>query len=253
MKTRSGSDWVSVFLFGALAIVLSWATSGCLIGNRVENQPKSDSDPYSGYYVLEPRTLIFSTSTQSGILQKSASLSLIPQQVGKFLTNPLLLYLRNLDTGSAGLTAPALASSDNPPHLPITVNKDFTISFSGTSSSSTYWMDPDCQSKFDLLESGKISKDPSVSNPPGNTLKLSGELQLTLQLVNHLTGHCDPTLQAVASCYQDVTHCGGSTSDENDQIHTQVLAIFSPYIQSGALTLTDLPTLTEYAYEVSYQ
>ena len=257
MTMQGGSNWISLFLCGGIAVVLSWATSGCFFGNYQSPQPNPDQT--SGYYVTLPQSLTFFATTQSGTQTKSADLSLIPSDVGQYLTNPVMVIMQSLSTGSAALTSPALAAanSGNIPYLPINIAtpaaNDSPLSYSQTSAPGTFWTDPNCQSTFDLVESGTLTQTTAVMPPAGNTLPLKGELQLTLRLVTQLTGNCGPTLQTIADCYQDATQCGGTTSDQNQQIQTQVQTLFGPYIESEALALADLPTLSEYAFEVSYQ
>src|SRR4051812_23073058 len=96
-----GGNWIAVLLYGAVAIILSWFTSGCRVGNQVVEQPNPDQT--SGYYVTQPQSLTFYVTT-SKTEQKSAPVSQVPPLIGEIMTNPVALIVLNLDSGRSVLT-----------------------------------------------------------------------------------------------------------------------------------------------------
>src|SRR3954471_21243119 len=110
MFMMGGSNWISFFLYGAVAIVLSWATTGCRFGNYTETQ--TNPDQLSGYYVSEPKALTFFATTTSP-QQKTAPVSQIPAEIGRYLTNPLVLIMLDLNSGKAALTSPTFLSQSS--------------------------------------------------------------------------------------------------------------------------------------------
>ena len=253
MFTMERPNWISYLFYGSLAIVLSWMTSGCRFGNRTETQAgsSSNSDPYSGYYVTAPKSLSFLVTTTSTV-QKSADVSQIPSEISTYLTNPVALVVTNLNTGKAVITSPAMLNSDQGTSLPINLKSDLSLSFHGQSTSAELWTDTACQSYLDFQESGKVTQNTNIQGPSGNTLALSGQLQLTFKITNYLSGDCTATLQFFANCYQDSTQCEGSTSDQNLRIQAAIQDTFAPYIDSGAMNFSDFPSVTSYGYEAAY-
>jgi hypothetical protein len=117
----------------------------------------------------------------------------------------------------------------------------------------TYWKNSECQNYLEITETGRLLPSLSVKSPIGNTLPLSGNIQLNIHVINKFTGQCNDSFKNIAQCYQDSSQCGGKDSTENDDLQATVVDLFRPWIESKAMTSADIPDLVNYAYEVSYQ
>ncbi len=254
MSLFEEANWIHVFLSGAITIIVSWLSSGCRLGDQIVNAPSPNPDRYSGYYMTQPQTLKFYATT-TDTLEKEAATSLIPSEIGQFMTNPVAFLLFDPATGKAGLADPQGKSA-----LPTLLKaSDHSLSYNGVTSATTYWRDPACQSYLEISEDGSLS--PSTSTPTStpstlpteNSLPIAGEIQITIRVTTQFQGNCTPTFLELSQCYQDPTQCGGSSDAENLQIQTVVMNAFAPWIQSQVMTATDIPILTNFAYEVFYQ
>ena len=87
----------------------------------------------------------------------------------------------------------------------------------------------------------------------GSSRKTSGRIQLKVQVIEAFEGTCGPTLQSMSDCYQDATLCGEATTAENLQLQTQIQEMFNPYIDAHAMSASDIPSLSNIAYEVQYE
>jgi len=248
MLDKNIPDGASLFFGGAIAVFLSWIASGCRLGSFVDPAPiPLNPDQISGYYVVLPQKLkLYATTAQT--TQQTGAISLIPQEVAQFMTNPVALILEDLPSGAAALTTPKGKHA-----LPVYVNTDNTLTYHGTTPNRTYWLDPECQSYLEIAESGKVIKTTSVTAPLGNELPLTGKLELKIQVITQFEGNCLPTFSSIAKCYQDVTQCAGKDSTENETLQATVIELLNPWIQSKAILPADIPNLVNYAYEVSYQ
>jgi hypothetical protein len=236
-------------IFRRVATLLLFSVfSGCRLGSYVEAPARAPNpDKISGYYSTQPQTLkLFATTAQTH--EESGAISMIPQEVGQFITNPVALIIQDLTTGSAALTSPTGKHA-----LPIYVNEDSTLTYHGKTASMTYWQDPECQYYLEISENGKFTKTPPIATPSGSDLPLSGKLELTIQVINKFQGNCAASFTLISKCYQDVNDCGGKDSTENEDLQAIVIELLDPWIQSKAILPADIPNLVNYAYEVSYQ
>ncbi len=249
LRTKSG-NWFSLLMTGLTAISISSMTTGCRIGNYVEQA--DNPDPYSGYYLTEPQKFTYIVTTDA-TLQKSEDLALIPETISQFITNPVALLVQDLSTGKGALTSPAFLSQNQIPSLPTRVRSDYSIFYQGTSSPVTFWNDPNCITVLKLKEVGAITPQSGLIPPAGTTQSVSGRMNLTIQVLNLLSGDCTKTLQDIARCYEDETNCGEATDTQNKKIHLAIKNIFDPYIDSEALQVSDFPKLTHYGYEATYR
>ncbi len=238
-------DWVSYFWSGAIAIILSFAISGaltsCYFGNREVNQTSSNPDTISGLYNTQPQTLQFCATVNGTTNCKSASpTSQVPAEVSQEMTNPVAVLMQDLSTGLAVFSDPT--NTGSLPTLPVTVNSNQSLAYNEQTSPAQVWNDPSCTSTESLQENG------SLSGGPG-----SGRVAVTIQIVTTFDGTCGPTLQSIYNCYQDSTQCGGTSTSTNQQTQSQWQTMFNPYIQTAAMTATDIPNVANIAYEVTYQ
>jgi hypothetical protein len=233
--------------------VFTLSLSGCYLGNyRIlgtssQSANSSSSDGVSGFYVTEPQSLKF-YATFTNTIERAASTSLIPNLLSQRITNPVALLLQDANTGAAILAAPT--GTDG---FPVTVDRDMNLTYNSSTSPQTLWLDPNCKRYLQVGESGKVTKDPSITNPSGNTHRLSGSLQLTVQVIYQFQGDCAPSLQSIYQCYMDSSQCGGTNVTANLDLQALVVRMFAPWIESQTIQISDIPHLSNYAYEVEYR
>ena len=234
-------SWFSYALSGVLALVASWALSGCYFGNRTVNQPVQ-GDGVTGYYETQPQSLQYCASAPSEKCV-SAPTNQIPSDYTSIFTNPVLLELQDAASGQAGIFP--YPTPTNASGIGVTIGANQTFGTNQTASG-TLWDDPACTREDDQLVDGSFTKTngPWTSNTP--EIAKSGRIQLTLAYTITLSGTCTASLQAMANCYNDSTQCGSHSQSD-------VQSLFGPYIAAGAMAATDIPNLTALAYEMSYQ
>ncbi len=234
---------------------LAMICSSCRLGNLIipgTNSPTSASNntPTSstnGFYVTQPKSLKF-YATLSATVEKDAPTDQIPHFISQYITNPVALWVTDASSGLAGLAAPTGTQG-----FPIYLDSSNHLSYSQTTTPRTFWQDPACQRNLLVNETGTILPNPGVTSPPDNTLPLSGSILLTVQIINQFQGTCAPSFSAMHQCYLDSTQCGGTDSNANATLQAQVIELFAPWIQSQTIQTSDIPNLSGYAYEVSYQ
>lgn len=252
MELNDGKiNWISYLYYGGIAIFLSWVTTGCRFGSQVQQSPNPDH--FSGYYMIGAESLTFFVTTRSGTTynttQKSAPVSLIPTEVSQVLTNPVALLLSDPNSGSANWISPLSTQST----LPVTVNQDSTLSFLGSTSDAPFIQNTDCLSHLEVSETGNLVKTSNLPSLPGNSLPLSGKVQLDIQVITQFQGNCDALFQFIGNCLQEVTACGAQSPTDNTTIQNYLYGFLAPWLQSQAIATSDIPNLVNLAYEVKYE
>jgi hypothetical protein len=226
------------------------AFSGCRLGNQTiypEVNQKRSLGPINGYYVANPTTLtLYATTTQTQM--KSAPITQIPEMISKTITNPVGIAIQNGLTGEAVFFSPSTNLA-----FPIDIQPNMRLTYARDTTQKTFWKDPDCQKYLQIYQDGQVLINPSVSPPPGTTLSLAGSIQLSIQIIHTFEGNCAPTFQSLYLCYQNSTQCGGSDPVTNTHLQAKVIQTFAPWIQSQTIEVSDIPHLTNFAFEVSYQ
>jgi hypothetical protein len=232
-------SWLSYLTMGTLAVVASWALSGCRFGNREVDQAQS-SDGVTGYYETQPQTMNYCAAIPAETC-KSVSTNQIPADFSSILTNPVALLLQDASTGKSILFPP----SDGTYGIPIFANTDQTLSVLRSSSPSTTWDDSACTRTDEELIQGAFARNngPFTS---GSKLPLSGRISLDITYTITFAGSCGPSMQAMADCYADASKCGTHQQSEAS-------TLFAPYVNAGSLGTADLSKVTTLGYEISYQ
>jgi hypothetical protein len=232
-------SWLSYTLTGALAILASWALTGCRFGNHQVDQAQQ-TDGVSGYYETQPQSMKYCATTASETCQNVGT-NMIPADFTSILTNPVALKLQDASTGQAVL----FSAFGGTTGIAIFANTDQSLSVVGTANAQL-WDDPACTRTDQQLIEGAYTKTsgPWTSNTP--TIPKSGRINLTITYTITLNGTCTTSLQAIAACYGDATKCG-----THEQSETQDL--FGGYISAGSMTAADIPNTTALAYEIVYQ
>jgi hypothetical protein len=244
----AGGIWAGAMAlaFGALALTLS----GCRVGNYVVEPPGADT--ISGYYETAPQRL--QVCAQLGTTtQASACVDANPSQVPAFLSvvvsNPVALIMSDLTHGYAFLVNPATRQQ-----LPLDVSTtdNQTLSFNGNTGTQTLWMDPACSRQLYVQEQGSINLTDPTRNS-GSSLKITGRLDLVVDMAYSFDGSCAASLVAMQSCYTDRTQCGGSSDADNQNLQAAVNGVFGDFIQAGAMSATDIGQVVGLGYTVTYQ
>lgn len=163
------------------------------------------------------------------------------------MTNPVGFLVKKSDTGEAYFVPPA----DTRYALPVRTDKSGNLLFRGDSNPQTLWDDSACTSQLMLEEKGTVQKTSALKTVAG--YKTQGRVSVTIQVIKTFDGTCRPSLEKMLNCYKDVTQCGGKDSPENKSYQAVVQELFNPFIEAGAMTQDEMPSITAVAYEVSYQ
>ncbi|MBI2712595.1 MAG: hypothetical protein HYX41_07070 [Bdellovibrio sp.] len=230
-----------------LMVCVGLLQTGCRFGNH--EVPQESPTPYNGVYITSPKKVAVS-ATVSGKNMGSVEvdLTLLPKLLTQYITNPVLFVQVDTTTGLSGIAPP----SDTKHSLPVILAKDGTLSFSGATSPETFISDPKCQTYLSITEKGALHKDSSLKPPSGSHLPITGKMELEITLTSKFEGTCQPTFEALADCYQDLTLCGGNTLAENTSIQKTVVSAFAPWIDAKVIQPSDISNLTDYSYDVSY-
>ena len=264
MKTWTDPHWTSYFYSGSIALIISWALaitlSGCRIGNHETAAP--NSDPYSGYYGTAPQAMkLYATYTPQNTstpqtTSESVSPSQTPEELATFFTDPLAFKVNTSTNTSAFIITPANPNSG----LSVTFSAtDQSFSLSGSFQPSTLWSDPNCTIEDFLDFNGNLAPLGSTPNPMnamGTSFTLLGRITMDVRLEKKFLPDlitCSASLQAMYSCYQNVSNCMGSSLSDQQMNLLIVQSLFDPFIQAGAMSASDIPFTTSVAYEVTYQ
>lgn len=257
--TSLHSNWTTLLWSGTAAVVLSWVMTGCVdlgkFGNQLEpGTPPPNPDQISGYYRTEPRYLSFcAAQTDGGALECApATLENIPEFLASLMSNPVGILLDDLE-GNARIFNPHL---DPAPVLPTMVDLSTgELSFSGAATAEPFWKnDETCTRQLFVAEQGQITRYDEPVTESWTEKKLYGELAITFSVLDEFAGSgCNSVLQEVAACYEDANGCGGADATENQDLHAYARAIFGDWVNSGALTVGEIPRAEILLYEVSYQ
>jgi hypothetical protein len=239
----------------AVVGIVSLASGGCRIGNYSSTSGSTQPDGVTGYYDANPQSLTFCAATSAATTCKDAVTSKIPTEISGEITNPLALILEDASTGEAAMTA---ATGSGQAALPIYVDTtdDTTLSFSYAYSPQTLWSSAGCTTRQYLDEQGSIVRGQGhlvAGTKSGMTV---GSLTLDVQVIRSFDstdGSCAADQQVMSDCYQNVSQCGGADASDNQARQDYVRELFETYIQAGAMTATDIATVTQVAYGVHYQ
>jgi len=231
-----------------LAITGSTMTA-CRVGNNVTQAPAAPNpDTISGYYETQPQTLHFCVTINGESQCKPAAINLIPSALTSVFTDPVILLMDNLNTGSANFVDSDTATNA----LPIGVDGT-KLSLAGKGSSpSSFFGSQKCYSQLYVSEEGSFDQS-QISSRTINGHPMSGRIQLDVQVIESIEGDCVGLLQSAGACALDALQCGGATTAENNSIQEEVLYRFKPYLDSGAMTVNDIANVSMLAYEVTYQ
>jgi hypothetical protein len=229
-------------IFVATALCLS--CTGCRFGNHLETASSSSS--YQGYYATEHVEPEFSTNDPGGC--QSVPVSSLPALLTTALTDPVAVLVSDRKTGQGHL----VASDGSGYALPIIVSPQGDLEFEGATPVEAFWRDPACITQVQLVEEGRATQRGGMGKSPGG-LPLSGRVGLTFHYLQVLDGDCAATMQAVLDCHEDVSLCGESTTEANAGMQAEIQNLFRPYIDAGAMTVQDIPTIRVLGLTARYE
>ncbi len=239
-----------IYFSGLLFLGVLTLTS-CRFGNKVVNPPGTQNpDTLSGFYETDPQALKVCATHES---TKCADINPgnVPDEIAVYMSNPLYFQVSDPSTGAAFIEDPFGVGYK----LHIFVDAQGALSYIDWSAPAQLWEDPACTTRMYIEENGQLipatsTRIVTISN---YALKMAGRMDLRLQLIYTYEGECKASLQAMYNCYDDVNQCGASTDSANKSRHANVQSLFNYYIKQGVMEPQDILTLTNVAYDISYQ
>jgi hypothetical protein len=229
-----------------LALTLT-LNSSCRLGTQTEKAAPPPA-PLTGYYLASPQSLKLSvTTTDNALTHDNVPTDSIPSELAKTFSNPVIFKLQNATTGEA-----FIASNEGKAALPINIDSKLNLSFKGATSPQTYWIDPECLTSLQIIETGKLIQNAALPSPNGFPYPVSGRIDLKVQVTHFFDGDCTATFQTVVNCYLDPLQCGGQTAQENLTLQAYLESTFAPFIENNLITSGDIPKIVNYGYEVIY-
>ncbi|MGK5086086.1 hypothetical protein WDW86_00875 [Bdellovibrionota bacterium FG-2] len=246
MSALRGIYFTGLLFLGALSL------TSCRFGNQVVKPPgtQAAAEALEGFFETDPQSLKVCATTET---TKCADISTtrLPDMVGSVLSNPVYFQIKYPDTGESFFQDPF----GNGAKLPIYVDNKGTLSFLGGTPAEVLWTDTACTTKMFVEENGQLSfaTETRIVTKGEYALRMSGRIDLKIQVIITFDGECKDTLQAMYNCYDNADQCGASTDADNKDRHTVVQSRFNYYIKQGVMAPQDILTLSNLAYDVSYQ
>jgi hypothetical protein len=232
---------------GALSTVLT----GCRFGNHTSTSD-GNSDGVSGFYNSAPERLQFCVSSPDEHCADAATTQ-VPSLIANEMTDPLRFLVADFNTGEAYIAS----ATSNDSLIPVWLKSDRTnLFYIDQFTTVALWRNDRCVRRMYLDEEGSLA--PGASLPvPGSSATTRGRVNLRITVTSRIEDNysqgCAQTLQAMKSCYLDVTACGGGSADANATLQDAVRDVFEPYIQARVMTAADIPNVTRLTYEIQYQ
>lgn len=243
-----GTNWSSYIFTGTLAVILSWALSGCRLGNHVEEGP-TPPPSLTGYYETAPQQLTFCTTLKpdANTVCNEVSVNLVPGLISSVMGNPIAFQIMNDETGEARFFYPFGSGYT----MPVYVNKDTKeLSYIGSTQTEVLWIDPACTTQLYLEEKGMVNTGASNTVQGLTTV---GRIALDIKVYSTYEGTCDDSLLDMENCFFDSNQCGGADATENGVLQTAVQNMYNPYIQAGVIKAEDISNISSLGYTVSYK
>jgi len=248
-------NWLSYFWCGGIAIILSWALSGCRFGNHEVDPPSTG--PF--FYETSLTTIKLCATISGGASQCATETN------PNFLPNISLTQGANPETG-----LPNLGQLPDPVELaidPSTANQ-YDL-FDPATNSPYFFLDYDNQGNVNFPE-GQASIPVFIDTTTGDALcslnldlQASGELTtagpFTTNLGLPLTGRMPLIVDAVftpisqgngcqtaASCYSTPSACDGNAP-------SIVASYYQNFVNAGLINAGNMGNVTSLSYEITYQ
>jgi hypothetical protein len=165
------------------------------------------------------------------------------------MTDPVAILVENRKTGDGHL----VASDGTGYALPITVTAQGGLSAELASNVEAFWRAPGCLTQVQLTEDGQATQVSGLGKTSSG-LPISGRVQLLFHYVQLIDGEdCETEMQAVLDCHQDSNLCGGATTEENQELQQNIQELFAPYVDAGAMTVQDIPSIRVLSFTARYE
>ncbi|OFZ83865.1 MAG: hypothetical protein A2603_09055 [Bdellovibrionales bacterium RIFOXYD1_FULL_55_31] len=231
---------------GMAAVILSWAVTGCRLGNYTE---KSAPDTISGFYETQPQKLEFTVHLAQGTTNTvEAATNLIPADITNLnfiMTNPVRFQIAKNKTDAI------IAAAVEDIGYGVSIDSEFKLTFPQRSAKHD-WMDQN----FDCIESiwldapngGKLTKMPEYPiTVAGSSMTARGRLSIFYRVNIEFKGPGCPDLrQAMFDCYNESHDCDATYQKEMKDK-------FEPYIHANVMTAEDILFVENMGYEVTYE
>lgn len=236
--------------FAAVAVAAALSLSGCKFGNHEIDPPgplalqgnyESQIDSKITICATKPVTTDGNTTEQTNCA--SVASSNVSWLFTETMTDPV--YMAFDSTHGLFLLEPP----NNPnPDFYFIMESDLAGNLGNPGTSYTpfsYLMPdthPDCDFNMQYMASGTYGK-PGGPFTTNTTLPLLGRIAMNFDLIFSPNGTDCAQLEA---CYNNASAC--------DQTDNQIVqSEFSPFINAGLITVTDIPNVQSLEYQVSYQ
>ena len=247
-------SWTSYLFSGVMALILSWAVTGCRLGNHVENQPQEPS--HIKFYATTSQTFALSASyipqatPEDGlqVKQDTAPLDEIPSFIQQIMSDPVAFFFDPQNQNEGAVLSYKWQKGD--PGIPVTY--DANMNFGAPAQSRAYDWTVDgyhcTRTLSEEVKDGLIVAAPApyqVTVDANQKLTVSGKLELTYTRVDSFDGNCAPLLQYAADCLSRRIACKPDTLALFEDI-------FDPFV-NRVLTIDDIATVSSVSYSVSYK
>lgn len=246
------TGWASYFFSGALALILSWALSGCRFGNSKSEAPATSDVTYYRTQAVELQVCALLSGKKEPDCAKfydSDAISMMPLSLSRVVGNPVGLF-HFLTSDTFSLFNPLFEGSSKPA-MPIDVDVTTgVLSFEGETEPQVVWRDQSCTVVTQLVEEGLIDRNSpeTVSDIP--TL---GRMDLVATYLFYYSEGCQDTLGQMARCYEKSTECGGNSADDNLLWQQRVTELIGHYFSSGAVKPEDFKDVRTLAFAAAFE
>ena len=249
-------SWTSYLAAGTAAIMLSWFLTGCRLGNRTNNGTPPPADTLTGVYSNTPSAMetCILKAGQTDPVCASPAPSVAPAELLSLMSDPVAVGIVDTSTGDTRIFSP-FATPDSQGKVPAisitTTLSDGTMSGGGTYPVVTYWTDTACQETDKTQLKGALNTTGAGTIVQNYTIK--GRIQFSYASYTYLDGNCAASTAAVVACLQDVTKCLQADAATNQAQQNFWKSYYKPYIDSGLMTISDIPNVVTLAYGVLFQ
>ena len=238
---------------GAIAVIVSWAMTGCRWGNYIENGPAT-----TNYWETQPVGLNFAVHimpASGNTTMAVTNLGLEPSFTRGFITNPIRLTQNQLGDGPAGLFP---INGDGSSYILTSLTAD-SLDYVDPSRGLTVYSTPHCDLSIPITTNGTLipSSGPFSSGYTGGPL--SGRMTMTFTVEYKFTSSSTDASQScgqlIANCINDqsANACGQGNQNDNLSYQGFYTALYAPFIAAGVMVSTDIPNIDYMNYQAYYK
>lgn len=265
-ENQNSTRMMTLALSGAVAVFAVILLTGCRFGNSVEKaEPPKNPDNLTGYYETAPKKVTYCISTTEGVtgLEETSdgttpapgcvetTTDRVPTLIAQVMGNPVAFIVDEWKDRTANIVDPY-----NPDQvaLPVSFDKDtLELNYFGATEPDVLWKYRGCETAMSLNETGKIIQGSGPFTSGFTEAELFGRIQMTVQVMLSVDGQCDQSLTEMHACYMDADDCGGEDVVENNAYQAAVQSYYQDFIDAGAMTADQIPTVRGLSYEIQYE